>query len=141
MAENNKITEDFREDADPAYVNREDACTIPVLPKDQRVQFRDVDEAYEAGWQEAMNMVAMMSPADVVERPKWVDAKAQRPFAEYGESDSVLCGIGNEETNFIGCHRVLYFNGGVWCWPTGETYEGPKITHWMPLPAWMKELY
>jgi len=123
------------------YIDRLDASTIPVLPVEQRVPFKTVDEAFEEGWRQALEMVAMMEPADVVERPKWVAEKEQRPFAEYGESDSVLCGIGNEETNFMGCHRVLYFNGGVWCWPTGETYEGPRITHWMTIPWWMKVVY
>lgn len=55
------------------YVDIMEASTIPVLPTEQRVQFRSVDEAFEAGWRQALEMVAMMEPADVkpVVRAKW----------------------------------------------------------------------
>lgn len=52
------------------YVDRLDASTIPVLPEDQRVPFKTANEAFEEGWRQALEMVAMMEPADVVERPK-----------------------------------------------------------------------
>ena len=32
------------------YIPLEEATTIPVLPKEQRVKFRNIDEAFEAGW-------------------------------------------------------------------------------------------
>ena len=50
------------------YVDRIDASTIPVLPLEQRVPFKSTDEAFEEGWRQALEMVAMMEPAaDVVE--------------------------------------------------------------------------
>lgn len=60
---------------------------------------------------------------------QWISTKEKLPKAEYGESDSVLtiCELGVME--------VLYFDGGCWCKPTGETRVSKfKITHWMPLP-------
>lgn len=49
------------------YVDRLDASTIPVLPVEQRVPFKTVGEAFEKGWRQALEMVAMMESADVVE--------------------------------------------------------------------------
>lgn len=55
------------------HIDRLDASTIPVLPAEQRVPFKTVEEAFEEGWRQALEMVAMMEPADVVERKtaKW----------------------------------------------------------------------
>lgn len=63
---------------------------------------------------------------------KWISVDDELPHAEYGESDNVLAVDG------FGIVKMLYFDGGCWCHPTGETvvYENPRwrITHWMPLP-------
>lgn len=64
---------------------------------------------------------------------KWISVEDEMPHAEYGESDNVLTVDG------FGIVKMLYFDGGCWCRPTGETvvYENPRcrITHWMPLPS------
>lgn len=63
---------------------------------------------------------------------KWISVDDEMPHAEYGESDNVLAVDG------FGIVKMLYFDGGCWCRPTGETvvYENPRcrITHWMHLP-------
>lgn len=60
---------------------------------------------------------------------KWINCKEKLPKAEFGESDSVLT------VSDVGMCRILYFDGGCWCYPTGEVfYSQEKITHWMPLP-------
>ena len=63
---------------------------------------------------------------------KWISVEDEMPHAEYGESDNVLT-VGG-----LGIVEMLYFDGGCWCYPTGEPvfYEDPswRITHWMPLP-------
>lgn len=59
---------------------------------------------------------------------EWVSVEERLPYAEYGESDTVLC------YTDIGVEKLLYFDGGNWCFPTGETFLH-KVTHWMPLPA------
>lgn len=68
---------------------------------------------------------------------KWISVEDKMPHAEYGESDNVLAVDGH------GIVEMLYFDGGCWCYPTGETvvYENPRwrITHWMPLPEPPKE--
>jgi hypothetical protein len=67
---------------------------------------------------------------------KWIPVSERLPKAEYGESDSVLVCFEN------GTQDVLYFNGGNWCYPTGEVYISVnhkngwhnKVVAWMPLP-------
>ena len=63
---------------------------------------------------------------------KWISVEDEMPHAEYGESDNVLT-VGG-----LGIVEMLYFDGGCWCYPTGEPvfYEDPswRITHWMPMP-------
>jgi hypothetical protein len=58
------------------------------------------------------------------------------PKAECGEGEDVLCQL--EKMRRI----VLYFDGGNWCYPSGEPYIGVnyengwsnKVVAWMPLP-------
>lgn len=67
--------------------------------------------------------------------PHWIPCSERLPFAEYGEGDNVLatCGHRDGENTSIRWIRTLYFNGGCWCYPTGETYD-QKVLAWMPLP-------
>ena len=66
---------------------------------------------------------------------KWIPCSERLPDAEYGESDIVLatCGYMNVKDTSVRWIKTLYFNGGNWCYPTGETYE-QKVYAWMPLP-------
>lgn len=75
-----------------------------------------------------------------IEPERWIPCSERLPFAEYGESDKVLatCGYLNVEDTSVRWIRELYFNGGNWCYPTGETYE-QKVYAWMPLPEPYKE--
>ena len=62
----------------------------------------------------------------------WISVKERYPFAEYGESDSVLT------VDTLGSMRVAYFDGGNWCEPSGNCITNVRkfpITHWMPLPS------
>lgn len=70
----------------------------------------------------------------------WISCSERLPFAEYGEGDTVLttCGYRNGENTSARWLKMLYFNGGNWCFPTGETYE-EKIYAWMPLPEPYKD--
>ena len=67
---------------------------------------------------------------------KWISVQDQLPFAEYGESNNVLAAcrmrdqISTDEYRFV---KTLYFNGGNWCYPTGETFE-EQVIAWMPIP-------
>lgn len=63
---------------------------------------------------------------------EWISVKDRMPESHYGESDNVLV------IDEIGIRKILYFDGGCWCYPTGETY-GRNVTHWMPLPELPKE--
>lgn len=66
-------------------------------------------------------------PPAHIDRSEWISVKERLPEAYYGESDNVLV------VDEIGIRKILYFDGGCWCYPTGETYDR-KVTHWMPLP-------
>jgi len=66
---------------------------------------------------------------------QWIPCSERLPYAEYGESDSVLCYTES------GLQKILYFNGGCWCHPTGEVYEWNfpnghtnRVVAWMPKP-------
>ena len=67
------------------------------------------------------------SPPAHIDRSEWISVKERLPEAYYGEPDNVLV------VDEIGIRKILYFDGGCWCYPTGETYDR-KVTHWMPLP-------
>lgn len=65
------------------------------------------------------------------QRARWISVEDALPEAEYGEGISVLT------IDTMGLQRVAEWNGGNWCWPTGEviaTCGKFPITHWMPLP-------
>ena len=66
---------------------------------------------------------------------QWIPCSERLPYAECGESDTVLttCGYRDVEDTSIRWIRLLYFNGGNWCYPTGETYKA-KVYAWCPLP-------
>ena len=72
--------------------------------------------------------------------PQWIPCSEMLPYAEYGESDNVIatCGYKDVEDGSIRWIRTLYFNGGNWCYPTGETYQ-EKVYAWMPLPELYQE--
>ena len=65
--------------------------------------------------------------------PKWIPVSKRLPEAEYGESDSVLATCKHKDEDKPRWIRLLYFNGGNWCYPTGEAYTSEVIA-WMPLP-------
>lgn len=71
---------------------------------------------------------------------QWIPCNKRLPDAECGESDIVLatCGYMNVKDTRVRWIKTLYFNGGNWCYPTGETYE-QKVYAWMPLPEPYKE--
>lgn len=65
------------------------------------------------------------------QRDSWISVEDALPHAEYGEGTNVLT------IDTMGLQRVAEWNGGNWCWPTGEviaTCGKFPITHWMPLP-------
>ena len=69
-------------------------------------------------------------------KEKWILVSEKLPLAEYGESKNVLatCRLRNQASpDDYRWVMILYFNGGNWCLPTGETYE-EEVLAWMPLP-------
>lgn len=73
---------------------------------------------------------------------RWIPCSEKLPYAygEYGEINNVLasCCHRNVEDGDFRWIKTLYFDGGNWCYPTGEAYE-EKVCAWMPLPKLFKE--
>ena len=94
----------------------------------------DLESAYQEGYTAAESKYRAMMDAQPEQR--WIPCSERLPFAEYGESESVLSCLEN------GIMEVLYFDGGNWCYPTGEPYIGVnhkngwhnRVVAWMPLP-------
>ena len=86
-----------------------------------------VDERYGYKKDISNAKVADHLIANGVTVQEWIPVTERLPFAEYGESDDVLA-----LTEF-GMMRTLYFDGGNWCFQSGDPYLH-KVTHWMPLP-------
>lgn len=98
--------------------------TVPSAQPERDTGYSDgFTDGYKAGQKEAQP------------EPQWIPCSERLPYAEYGESDTVLttCGYRDVEDTSVRWTRLLYFNGGNWCYPTGETYEA-KVYAWMPLP-------
>ena len=64
---------------------------------------------------------------------RWIPVTERLPFAEYGEGDRVYCYCLDEKRGGKWA-EILYFNGGVWCRPTGEAFDY-KVLAWYPLPT------
>ena len=91
-------------------------------------------EYYLGALHDVADDLRQMPTVDAV--PSWISVTERLPEHEYGESTSVLT------VDLYGGMRVTYFDGGNWCWPSGEaltTMRVAPITHWMPLPEPPKE--
>ncbi len=74
------------------YILKTEATTIPVLPKEQRVEFRNIDEAFEAGWKTCQEYIATcIEPADVISRHEAIREmkKIFSPCGEAGNGDAI----------------------------------------------------
>lgn len=98
-------------------------------PKDAAIILRDTPIDIRSAREDDIHTIyatAMMMAIEALEdaeKYKWHDLRKDPydlPDAEYGESDTVLC------QKEIGTYILLYFDGGNWCYPTGECYERNK---------------
>ena len=87
------------------------------------------------------NVIQSIKEIPSAQSERWIPCSERLPVAEYGESDNVLatCEFRNADDTSRRWVKTLYFNGGVWCYPTGEPYE-QKVIAWMPLPEPYKEV-
>lgn len=81
-----------------------------------------------------------MAFASAQPEPQWIPCSERQPFAEGGLSDKVLatCGYNDVYDTSIRWIRELYFNGRMWLYPSGGTYD-QKVYAWMPLPEPYRE--
>ena len=94
----------------------------------------DAKGTYDGEWlytDEFCKVVNDLPPAQP--EPQWIPCSERMPFAEYGESPNVYCYCCDLERGGKWA-QLLYFNGGVWCLPTGETFAY-KVLAWYPLPT------
>jgi len=66
-SEKHQLSEEIPTNTPTDLISRQDATSIPVLPKEHRKVFRNEDDAFETGWNEALACVNMLPSAD---RPK-----------------------------------------------------------------------
>ena len=74
------------------YILKTEATTIPVLPKEQRVEFRSIDEAFEAGWKTCQEYIdTCIKPANVISRHEAIREMKQivSPCGEAGNGDAI----------------------------------------------------
>lgn len=86
---------------------------------------------YEQALSEIREMLEYEEPEQ-----KWIPCSEALPEAEYGESYKVLVTCEWRDKEMFGTARwidALYFDGGVWCYTTGETYPN-RVVAWMTLP-------
>lgn len=95
----------------------------------KNIAIYSVQDGYTDEARQALDMAIK-----ALEEPHWIPCSERLPEAEYGESDNVLttC-IYKDAVDGYRSVKTLYYNGGVWCYPTGETFEG-KVLAWMSLP-------
>ena len=53
-------------------ISRADAISIPVLPKEHRKQFKNFDDAFETGWNEALSCINVL-PSAQPRTGEWID--------------------------------------------------------------------
>ena len=96
------------------------------------------DESEIKGYNDGIDLaITILSKLPSAQR--WIPASERLPFSEYWESDAVLatCRSRQWQDDYRWIKR-LYYNGGVWCYPTGEVYED-IVTAWMPLTEPFRE--
>lgn len=69
---------------------------------------------------------------------EWIPCSNGLPKAEYGESDCVLATCGWKSDATTRWIEKLYFDGGNWCYPTGERFT-QKVIAWKPMPEPYRE--
>ena len=82
-------------------------------------------------------IISMIDNAPTIEpKQEWIPCEERLPEAMYGESDNVIatCRHRSDVDGSAVWIKLLYFDGGNWCYPTGECYTS-KVIAWMPLPA------
>lgn len=94
-------------------------------------------------WEQVEGLEVALSCVDdaptIEPEPHWIKCSERLPLAECGESDKVLATCGHHNDTSVRWIRELYFNGGNWCYPTGEPYA-LKVYAWMPLPEPFREV-
>lgn len=87
-----------------------------------------IQYGYEAAHEHICEVLAGLPSAQ-----QWIPCSERLPYAEYGESPNVYCYCYDPDLGGKWA-QLLYYDGGVWCLPTGETFEY-RVLAWYPLPT------
>ena len=95
-----------------------------------------VDNEYNEAWNDAVwkiwvELEKLPSVQQLIVSD-WISVDDKLPFAEYGKSPTIYCYC-QDVVRGGRWADMLYYNGGVWCKPTGETFDN-KVLAWYPLP-------
>lgn len=74
------------------YIDKIDAVTIPVLPKEQRADYCNKDDAFEAGWKTCQEYIATcIESEDVISRKAAIHEveSIYSPYGEAGTGDAI----------------------------------------------------
>lgn len=95
-----------------------------------------VDNVYNEAWNDAVWKIGVeLEKLPSVQQlivSDWISVDDKLPYAECGESPTVYCYC-QDVVRGGRWAEMLYYNGGVWCKPTGETFDY-KVLAWYPLP-------
>lgn len=102
-----------------------------------------VDNVYNEAWNDAVWKIGIeLEKLPSVQQliiNDWISVDDRLPYAEYGESSPTVYCYCRDVMSGGKWSEMLYYNynGGVWCKPTGETFNY-KVLAWYPLPkkAW-----
>ena len=95
-------------------ISREEATSIPILPKEHRKIFKSIDDAFETGWNEALSCVNMLPSAQPEQR--WIpcDETVEIPDHEvlacdkYGEEILGYLGYADDQWICESDSEVMY---------------------------------
>lgn len=130
-AEMKQYIAEFIEDLPPAQSDIKDEEAIAHLQSTGWMQNHD-KEMYEMGMRKRLSDDSDSYDSMILAAQQWIPCSERLPYAEYGESPNVYCYCHDPERGGRWT-QLLYYNGGVWCLPTGETFDY-KVLAWYPLP-------
>lgn len=124
-------TKDMESRPDWCPLEEVEPCEDAVSRADVEIEIANILRHVFVEYKDIAKKAAAKLPS-VTPKQRWIPVSEKLPYAEYGESPNVYCYCQDVERGGKWA-TILYFNGGVWCKPTGETFDY-KVLAWYPLP-------
>lgn len=112
------------------YISLEEAMNLPVLPKEQRIQLDNVDEAFEEGWRQALENLAILPAADVapVRHGRWIEQPLDFDLCGVAYYQCSECGKEQQTPSHYCQFCGARMEGWKWCVWQDEDNEGVYCT-------------